>query len=259
MERPRRQIIQEDPSFEKAHETLKFGIFRKKTVIVVGNCTVNYEGRASSELGLGERICIFKPDGSAQIHRPRDSVPVNWQPPGSIFRTRHDDDGLLLRIFRRKENEVLEVRFKEIMLLAVLDLVDTGAFNLYASEEDMKKAILLQPSLLEEGFRPITSEKPVEPGFIDILGKDRRNVLTVVEIKRKAADRDAALQLRRYMDVFQTDAKREVRGILVAPELKKGAQRTLASLGLEFKVVSPQTCADVLRRRKGRPLTEFLT
>jgi hypothetical protein len=259
MERSRRQIIKENPSLEEAHDTIKSGISRKKTVIVVGSCTVNYEGRASSELGLGERICIFKPDGSAQIHRPRDSVPVNWQPPGSLFRTRHDDDGLLMRIFRRKANEVLEVRFKEIMMLAALDLVDVAAFNLYASEEDMKKAILLQPNLLEEGFRPIASEKPVEPGFIDILGRDSRNVLTVVEIKRKAADRDAVLQLRRYVNAFQTDAKMEMRGIIVAPEMKKGAQKTLASLGLEFKVVSPQTCADVLRRRKGKPLTEFLT
>lgn len=164
----------------------------------------------------------------------------------------------MVRVFRRRENEVLEVDFESVLLVAVLDLVDSGEFHLYASEEDMKQAILHQPSLLEEGFRPITPERPVEPGFIDILGVDERNVLTVVEIKRKAATREAVLQLKRYLDVFKVDSDREVRGILVAPELARGAQKMLATLGLEFRALTPQRCAEVLKQKKGRRLTEFL-
>ncbi len=53
--------------------------------------------------------------------------------------------------------------------------------------------------------------------------------------------------------------EREVRGVLVAPELARGAQKLLATLGLEFKPLSPQACSEVLRRRKGRQLTEFFT
>ncbi|MDH5704070.1 MAG: endonuclease NucS, partial [Aigarchaeota archaeon] len=113
------------------------------------------------------------------------------------------------------------------------------------------------PSILEEGFRPITAEKPVEPGFIDILGVDRNNTLTVVEIKRKAATKEAVKQLKRYMDVFMVEPGRQVRGILVAPELASGAQRLLASLGLEYKPLSPQKCAEVLKRKRERSLTDF--
>jgi len=258
MEGSGRQIILENPKLEEAYKAVKEGISRRRTVVVVGSCFANYEGRASSKLESGERMVLFKSDGSALIHRPRDYAPVNWQPPGSLFKTRLDEGRLVVRVFRRRENEVLEVSFDRVFLVAVLDLVDAGEFYLYASEEDMKQAILLQPSLLEEGFRPITAERPIEPGFIDILGQDRKNVLTVVEIKRKAADKAAVLQLNRYLDVFKVDSDREVRGILVAPELARGAQKMLAALGLEFKALSPQRCAEVLKQRKSRRLMEFL-
>ena len=258
MSESKKQIVLESPTLQEAYQAVKKGISKRRTVLVIGRCFVDYEGRASSTLEPGERVVLFKSDGSALIHRPRDYAPVNWQPPRSLFRTRLDDGRLVVRVFRRKENEVLEVFFDSVFLVAVLDLVDAGEFYLYASEEDMKQAILLEPSLLEEGFRPITAEKPVEPGFIDILGVDGNNVLTVVEIKRGAASKAAVLQLKRYLDVFAVDSGREVRGILVAPELARGAQKTLATLGLEFKALSPQRCAEVLKQRKSRRLIEFL-
>jgi len=250
-------VILDSPSIEEAYEAIRGGTSRHKTVIVIGNCQVDYVGRASSTLELGERIVILKPDGSALVHRPRDYAPVNWQPPGSIFRTRVVDGNLHLRAFRRKENEALEVVFDDVRVVVVSDLKDSGKFFLHASEKDMQDAILAEPSLLEEGFRPIKAERPVDPGFIDILGVDRDNVLTVVEIKRNPATSEAVLQLQKYMDVFTKVEGRKVRGILVAPELAKRAQTLLASLGLEFKALSPQACAEVLRRKRSRTLTEF--
>ena len=251
------RMVLDEPTVEQALQAVKLGISRHKTVIIVGNCWVDYDGRASSKLEPGERVVLFKSDGSALVHRPRDYAPVNWQPPGSLFRTKMADGNLRIRVFRRKENEVLEVGFDKIVLVAVLDLRDVGEFHLYASEEDMQKAILAEPSILEEGFRPITAEKPVEPGFIDILGVDRNNTLTVVEIKRKAATKEAVKQLKRYMDVFTVEPDRRVRGILVAPELASGAQRLLASLGLEYRPLSPQKCAEVLKRKREKSLTDF--
>jgi RecB family endonuclease NucS len=61
------------------------------------------------------------------------------------------------------------------------------------------------------------------------------------------------------MDVFNINPERQLRGILVAPDLARGAQQLLASLGLEFKALSPQRCAEVLRSKKERPLTDFFT
>jgi len=257
LEKQTRQVVLEDPSLEDALVAVKSGISRKKMVIAAGRCTVEYDGRASSSLSPGERLVILKPDGSALIHRPKDYSPVNWQPPGSLYQTRLGADGLLVRVYRRKDHEVMKILFTNLTMVSVLDLKDAGEFNLHASENDMQQAILFQPSLLEEGFRPITSERQVDPGFIDILGVDKNNVLIVVEIKRVKATKKAVLQLKKYMDVIQLDKRRRVRAILVAPSLAEGAQEVLATLGYEFKALSPQICAEALRKKGGRPITDF--
>jgi len=47
------------------------GFIRKnigKCLLIVGNCCVEYRGRASSKLGPGERIIIIKEDGALLIH-----------------------------------------------------------------------------------------------------------------------------------------------------------------------------------------------
>jgi len=166
-------------------------------------------------------------------------------------------EGLVIRGFRQKDHEVMEITFTALKMVSILDLKDAGEFTLYASESDMQEAILVQPSLLEEGFRPITSERPVDPGFIDILGVDKNNVLTVVELKRVKATKKAVLQLKKYMDVINMDANRKVRAILVAPALAEGALEVLAALGYEFKALTPQQCTEVLKQRSGKLITDF--
>ncbi len=257
MEHPRRQIVLENPTLRDAGKAVKTGVSRHRTVIIAGRCSVDYEGRASSRLEPGERVVLFKPDGSALVHRPKDYSPVNWQPAGSLFRTRVKDDGLEIRVYRRKEHETMEVTFTDVALVAVLDLVDAGEFSLYASEKDMQEAILYKPELLEEGFRPVTKEMRVDPGFIDIIGYDKENRLTVVEIKRVKAGREAVKQLRKYMDVIDLDEGRPVRAILVAPELARRAEKLLKTYGYEYRQLTPQTCSDALKEKKGVPLTSF--
>ena len=257
METPRRQLVLESPSLEEAEKAIKSGVSAHRTIIIAGECTVEYSGRASSKLGPGERVVLLKTDGSALVHRPRDYGPVNWQPPGSLFRTRLAEGGLAVRVYRRKENESMEIVYTKLSLVAVLDLLDAAEFSLYATEKDMQEAILYRPELLEEGFRPVSKELPVDPGFIDIIGYDRENRLTVVEIKRVKATKDAVNHLRKYMEVIDMDAQRPVRAILVAPELAKGTEKLLKSYGFEFKPLSPQACSDVLKEKKGKPLTAY--
>jgi RecB family endonuclease NucS len=142
-------------------------------------------------------------------------------------------------------------------MVSSLSLVDSGEFSLHASEDDMHRAILLKPSLLEEGFKPISYEKKVEPGFVDIYGVDKNGKLVVVEIKRKTAGKEAALQLAKYTDSIKNKANRELRGILAAPSLAKDVQRLLATLGLEFKALDPKKCAEVLKKAETTKLEAF--
>jgi hypothetical protein len=245
------------PNVTDAEKVAKEAVSHRKTLLLVGNCWVHYLGRARSKLEPGERILIIKEDGSLLVHRSVGYEPVNWQPPGCIFNVHVKDDVLEIRAVRQKPAESVKVFFDKIHMISALSLVDSGEFSLYASEEDMQKAILSEPSLLEDGFKLISYEKKVEPGFVDVYGVDKSGKLVVVEIKRKTASKIAAIQLAKYIEAVKGKANREVRGILVAPNTAKDVQRLLATLGLEFKALDPRKCAEILKRSKARKLEAF--
>jgi len=248
----------QNPSIVRAKEIIKNGISHRKTLILIGNCWVDYHGRAGSKLFPGERIVIMKEDGSLLVHRSTGYEPVNWQPPGCIFEANLKENVLEVKAIRRKPAETVVVYFDKLYLVSVLDLEDFGEFALHASEEDMQKAILTEPSLIEPGFKPVTYEKKVEPGFMDIYGIDSQGRFVVVEIKRKTAGKEAVLQLARYVESVKSMVNREVRGILVAPSIAKGVQRLLETLKLEFKALSPKKCAEILSKPEIKKLEEFL-
>jgi len=259
MLRSQRPVVAlENPSVEKAVELVRKALLKRRVLVIVGNCWVDYRGRASSKLEPGERIVVIKGDGSVLVHRPSGYEPVNWQPPGCLFQTHVVDGVLRIRAVRKKPAESVKLFFDRVYLVSALSLVDAGEFSLYASEEDMQKAILLEPSLLEAGFKPIAYEKKVEPGFIDIYGVDEAGRFVVVEIKRKTAGREAVLQLSKYVESIKSMVNREVRGVLAAPHMGKGVQRLLETLKLDFKFLDARKCAEVLTRSKTKKLEEFL-
>lgn len=256
---PRKEsfAVLRSPDVEEAGEVVRRALSARRALLIVGNCWVDYQGRARSKLEPGERIVVIKEDGSVLVHRPTGYEPVNWQPPGCFFQTSVDNSVLQIRAIRRSPSESVRLFFDRIFLVSTLSLFDAGRFSLYASEEDMQKAILVEPSLLEPDFRPITYEKKVEPGFIDVYGIDGDGKFVVVEIKRRTAGQQAALQLARYVDSIKDTVNREVRGILVAPRFGKGVQRLLETLKLEHKALSPRKCAGVLTRSETKKLADF--
>ncbi|MCL2135541.1 MAG: endonuclease NucS [Candidatus Bathyarchaeota archaeon] len=237
-----------EPTFENTKTLIEKTFTQRKTLIITGNCKVNYEGRANSKLELGERILIIKSDGSLLVHRPTGYEPVNWQPPGSIFHTQIENDTLEIHATRHKPKENVNVQFTKIYTVTSIMLLDTGNFILNASEEDMHKAILFKPEMIEEGFKPISWEKKVEPGFVDVYGMDKIGRLVVIEVKRKIANKEAVLQLAKYIDAIKLKADRPIRGILAAPNLGKDAQALLESMNLEFKELCPKKCAEILKK-----------
>ena len=142
-------------------------------------------------------------------------------------------------------------------MVSALSLEDSGDFLLHATEDDMHRAILLKPDLLEEGFKPISWEKKVEPGFVDIYGEDRNGKLVIVEVKRKTASKEDALQLAKYIEPIKAKVNREVRAVLAAPSLGKDVQRMLVTLGLEYKSLDPKVCAEVLKKTENAKLETF--
>ena len=257
MQQPNKLTVLTEPTLAEAAVLIEKAFAQRRTLIVAGNCHVHYVGRARSTLELGERLLIIKSDGSLLVHRPVGYEPVNWQPAGSIFHVQVKDDGLEVHGVRQKPRESVRVTFAGIYMVSSLNLSDSGDFLLHASEDDMHRAILLKPELLEEGFKPISWEKKVEPGFVDIYGEDKNGRLVIVEVKRKTASKEAALQLAKYVEPIKAKVNREVRAVLVAPTLAKDVQRMLVTLGLEYKALDPKVCAEVLKKSENSKLERF--
>ncbi|HLN45751.1 MAG TPA: endonuclease NucS [Candidatus Sulfotelmatobacter sp.] len=257
MEESTKAKVYVNPTLDEAEALIQRAFRQRTSLIMAGNCQVHYVGRAYSKLEPGERILMIKKDGALLIHRPTGYEPINWQPPGCIFCVHINEEKLEIHGVRRRPREDVKVRFDSIFMVSALNLTDAGEFNLHASEEDMHKAILLKPELLEDGFKPISYEKHVEPGFVDVYGVDKNGKLVVVEVKRRTAGKDAVLQLAKYIDAIKIKANRELRGILVAPHLGKQVQHLLMTMGLEFRALDPKKCAQVLRKAETTKLETF--
>lgn len=250
-----------EPSVPEAAQILGKALRSRQLVLIVGECRVDYEGRASSTLERGERLVIVKQDGSLMIHRPTGYEPVNWQPPKCLMSVSTEEPSLLtVNASRSQPRETVSIEFCRVSLIAHGELEDEGEFSLHVTEEQMKEAILIAPDLVEAGLRPLEEEKSLgEAGFTDILAEDSLGNLVVVEIKRVPASRDAAAQLARYLETLRKKINRPIRGILVAPELRKNAQPLLSSLNLEFVKLAPERCFGILRSRRDMKLSQFMS
>jgi len=252
--------VKSNPSLPEAAEILEKAFRARSLAIIVGNCRVDYEGRASSTLEWGERIAIVKEDGSVLVHRPTGYEPVNWQPPKCMMSLKLDDGALVVNASRPQPKETVSIEFKAITLVAAGKLADSGEFALHVTEEQMKQAILTAPDLVEAGLKPLQQEKSLgEAGFTDIFAEDKLGNLVVVEIKRVPASKDAVMQLQRYLDTLRKRINRPIRGLVVAPELRKNAQPSLNTLKLEFVRLSPEKCYTVIKSRKDTKLSQFLS
>lgn len=246
-----------NPDAGDAGRIVEETLYQHGLLVVVGRCSVHYVGRAESKLEPGERMLIIKRDGSLLVHRSVGYEPVNWQPPGCVYHSQVKNGVLEIHAVRNRPSESVKVSFDRIFLASGMDLEDSGEFSLYASEEDMHRAILISPSLLEEGFKPVSYEKKVDPGFLDVYGQDSNGRLVVVEVKRKTAGKMAAIQLAKYVDSIRGRTDRQVRGVLAAPDIAKGVQTLLSSLSLEFKRLDPKKCAETLQQSKATKLATF--
>jgi len=230
------------PGTEAARAFLDDALGRGALVTVFGRCTVEYDGRAASTLGPGDRHLMLKPDGSVLVHTEEGQQPVNWQPPGCTHEVSVTGNRLRLRSERTTPREELLVEFESVGHAAAFDARDEGEFALSGTEADLRERILEDPGLIEPGFTPLATERDTAAGAVDVYGEDERDRVVVLELKRRRVGPDAVGQLRRYVDALRRElhADTEVRGILVAPSVTDRARRLLAEQGLEFVALGPE-------------------
>lgn len=213
----------------------------KTMLLIVGDCRVDYRGRARSLLDWGERMVMVKQDGTVLVHQPVMREPVNWQPSGTAIKYSVKDDQLVVRSRHTRPPEKMKIVFKNIKTVMVTSLCDNAELVVAGMETDIVNQIIIDPSVIEEGLRISKREKHVKSGLIDLYGFDRDHVPVVIEVKRSKANISAVQQLRMYVNDVKKDVKKaNVRGILCAPSVPDMVKRLLSDYGLEWQEVERQ-------------------
>lgn len=222
----------------------------RKTVLILGECTVAFEGRTSTYLGPGERLMIIKEDGAVIIHRPRGYKPVNYQPSTDVVETWYSpDSGLTVMFIRRNPRELLKVNFTRVKLFYADALVDNEELVVYADEQAIKKVLFNNPHIIEPGLKILEAEKRLPGGIVaDLYGVDTSGKDVIIEVKRLVATKEAVIQLYSYTISFTKLTNRRPRGILVAPDFTPTALESLARLDLEHRFIDLKKIRELLAR-----------
>jgi hypothetical protein len=227
------------PTHREALVQFDAAVERGDVITLFGRCTVEYDGRATSSLGPGDRLVVCKPDGTILVHTDEKRKPVNWQPPGCEHAASVRDGRLRVVSTRSNPDERLAVTFEQVYQLSALDVTDERDLQLRGSEEDLRRYLLDNPDVLEDGFEPLETERESTAGPMDIFGEAADGTPVVVELKRRRVGPDAVSQLDRYVRAVAAELGdgAAVRGILVAPSVTDRAAELLSSSGYDHVAV----------------------
>jgi RecB family endonuclease NucS len=228
----------------------------KTLIMLIGDCMIDYRGRARSFLDWGERIIMIKQDGTVLVHQPVLREPVNWQPTGSKTEFKIKEDKLILRANHKKPPEKMKITFRNVQTINVSSLHDNAKLIISGMETDVVNEIIRNPKIIEEGLRISKREKHVKSGMIDLFGYDINHTPIVIEVKRSLANISAVQQLRMYVNDIKKDIDdADVRGILCAPRVPDMVKNLLSDYGLEWQEVERNI---VLPDNYQKTLKEFL-
>jgi len=254
-------------SLEDAERTVREATHGRRLCLVVGNCRVNYSGRAASKLSEGDRLLVIKGDGTFLVHQGKGMTAINYQGPGSTVSTKLEDGALIIESHGKKKpnvpQEKIEVRFSHVHFAQAFDLRDDSKLSVTGTEEELAKLLMQEPDRIEPGLQPLKQESYRRHGDIDILARDKEGRLVVVEVKRRTAELAAVTQLRRYVEeLAKRKNEQQVRGILAAPGISESAKRMLEEWGYEFAKVGYEAHehehAKIKRvERKQKSLSEY--
>ncbi|MGB9577406.1 MAG: endonuclease NucS [Candidatus Micrarchaeia archaeon] len=251
--------------FADGLKAVNAAVEKGRMALLVGNCRVFYEGRAASKLSEGDRLVVVKGDGTFLVHQSTKMAAINYQGPGAVVRAGIAEDGMLEVSAQRRlasgVQERISVKFNELFFAQDFALKDDAKLKVFGSERELSGLLMQDLSVIEEGLKPLQRESVARKGTIDILAEDFRGRLVVIEVKRRSAGLDAVTQLARYVEEIGKRKDKQVRGILVSPEITANAFKMLEREGLEYfkldyEVGNP--CARIKGlQKKQRVLSEY--
>ncbi len=210
----------------------------KTMLLLIGDCMVDYRGRAQSILDWGERIVMIKQDGNVLVHQPEMREPANWQPSGTTTEYKEENNSLVIRSRHSHPPEKMKITFRNLKMIIATSLRDNADLVIAGMEIDVVNQIISEPDIIEEGLRISKREKHVKSGMIDLFGYDKNHTPTIIEVKRSIANISAVHQLRMYVTDIKKDVKEaNVRGILCAPHIPDMVKHLLSDYDLEWREV----------------------
>ena len=203
--------------------------------ILVARCEIAYHGRATTRLGSGDRVIMFKDDGSLCVHTDRGYKPLNYMAgPTSV-----KEEGDVIRVYRAASDETLVIIVQEVHSDSAIELADAAVLERDGAEREMHELLERAPDVIEAGLKVISRERFTDVGPVDLFCRDAEGRTVVVEVKRVRAVAAHVEQLTRYCERVNLDpAHAPCRGILVAPEIAPQAQVMCESRSFAFVAVS---------------------
>ena len=218
--------------------------------ILVARCEIAYHGRAVTRLGAGDRVILFKTDGSLCVHADRGYKPLNYMPGPTTV----SQDGDVIRVYRPASDESLVIVLQEVFEDSALDLVDEAVLERDGAERQIHVLLERAPEVIEAGLVVLERERFTDTGPIDLFCRDSDGRTVVVEVKRTRAVAAHVEQLTRYCERVDLDpAHAPCRGILVAPEIAPQARVMCEARGYVFVELD----YDVLKGEVAPELTLF--
>lgn len=201
-----------------------------KPFVLYAQCSVDYDGRASSHLDEGNYLIVRKTDGSLMIHGNTLCVPINYQGSKATL----TKDGKKLISTRKKET--ITVHVSNIWWYEEVVDWSEGKISISKTEFQLRDKIAFNISaLLNAKIVSCQTEAPTSVGTMDILAIDDKGQCHIVEVKRGKANLAAVSQLKRYVDYYQLQS---CVGWLASPDISKNALKHLNDNGLKWLQVS---------------------
>jgi len=202
--------------------------------LLVARCEIAYHGRAVTRLGAGDRVILFKDDGSLCVHTDRGYKPLNYMPGPTSVR----EDGDVIRVYRPASDETLVIVLLDVHSDAELDLDDGAVLEREGAERQMHELLERAPDVIEPGLVVLDRERFTDVGPVDLFCRDTGGRTVVVEVKRVRAVAAHVEQLTRYCERVSLDpACAPCRGILVAPDIAPQARVMCDARGFDFVAV----------------------
>ncbi|MHA1156752.1 MAG: hypothetical protein ACTSQK_11650 [Candidatus Heimdallarchaeota archaeon] len=131
------KITRSSNNLEKLVQDLTDG-YCKKMLVIFGSCYAIFDGRIKSFLPLGDRHFIVKKDETLILHGSTGLKPLNWQLGGAgKINFLMDEGKLVVKTFRPKTKESLEIIFEEVFESIIYDAHDSASLSIYGSESDL--------------------------------------------------------------------------------------------------------------------------